>query len=369
VDIFAPGTGITSASHVNNNGSQSMSGTSMAAPHVTGAIAQYLHQNPGASFSQVKSALISTATQGTLTQIGSGSPNLLLNVPALLGVIDEYAADEFDNVATRGYDDDIAENSVLWPGTTQGADYHNFHDQGDEDWTIVYFSGSGRIYTEAIGNNAATTIEVYKWISADLHPSGDGRFINIVDEYITSDMSSGNSQVIVHAHEPDVYAVRVRSYNNASGEGTEYKLNMVGLEASNPDQYDNVPAQRAYDDDSQGQSVSWSGTQQFHNFHDAGDTDWTFVYFSGLAKFSTILYGDDADTTLEVFKWISADEHPAQDGRFINVVSVPVGQDLSAGSSTVYVNALEPDVYAIRVKSRGNVHGSTTTYALKLEAL
>ena len=80
-------------------------------------------------------------------------------------------------------------------------------------------------------------------------------------------------------------------------------------------------------------------------------------------------YDVDADTTLEVFKWISADEHPAQDGRFINIVSVPVGEDFSPGSSTVYVDAEVPDVYAVRVKSRGNVHGSTTTYALKLEAL
>jgi len=369
VDVFAPGSGIKSASHLNNSGNRTLSGTSMAAPHVTGAIAQYLQQNPGASFAQVKTAITSTATQGTLTQVGAGSPNLLLNVPALMGVIDEYAPDDFDNISTRGYDDDIAENSVLWPGTTQGADYHNFHDQGDEDWTIVYFNGSGRIFTEAIGNNAATTIEVYRWISADLHPSGDGRFININDEFIDDDMSSGNSQVILHAHEPDVYAVRVRSYNNASGEGTEYKLNMVALEPSNPDQYDNVPLQRAYDDDSEGKSVSWSGPVQIHNFHDAGDEDWTFVYFSGFAKFSTVLYGENADTTLEVFKWISADEHPFISGQFVNVISQPVGQDFSAGSSTVYVNATEPDVYAIRVKSRGNVHGSTTSYALKLEAL
>jgi hypothetical protein len=52
----------------------------MASPHVAGAAALYLGNNPGASPSTVASALINNATTGVLSGVGSGSPNRLLYV-------------------------------------------------------------------------------------------------------------------------------------------------------------------------------------------------------------------------------------------------------------------------------------------------
>jgi subtilisin family serine protease len=46
LDIFAPGTSIVSASYSSNNGSATMTGTSMASPHTAGAAAVYLGLNP-----------------------------------------------------------------------------------------------------------------------------------------------------------------------------------------------------------------------------------------------------------------------------------------------------------------------------------
>lgn len=80
VDIFAPGSSITSAWHTSNSATNTISGTSMASPHVAGAAALYLGNNPGASPSAVASALIGNATTGVLSGIGSGSPNRLLYV-------------------------------------------------------------------------------------------------------------------------------------------------------------------------------------------------------------------------------------------------------------------------------------------------
>jgi serine protease len=76
VDIFAPGTNIKSA--MIGGGYVEKSGTSMATPHVAGAAALYLESNPDASASDVKQALLNASTQNELTDIGSGSPNLLL---------------------------------------------------------------------------------------------------------------------------------------------------------------------------------------------------------------------------------------------------------------------------------------------------
>jgi subtilisin family serine protease len=78
VDIFAPGSSITSAWHTSTTATNTISGTSMASPHVAGVAALYLQSNPGASPSTVASALIANATTGKVTSAGSGSPNRLL---------------------------------------------------------------------------------------------------------------------------------------------------------------------------------------------------------------------------------------------------------------------------------------------------
>ncbi|WP_020524865.1 S8 family peptidase [Catelliglobosispora koreensis] len=78
LDLFAPGTSIVSASHSSNNGSATMTGTSMASPHVAGAAAVYLGQNSGATSAQVRNALVNNGTTGKVTNPGSGSPNVLL---------------------------------------------------------------------------------------------------------------------------------------------------------------------------------------------------------------------------------------------------------------------------------------------------
>ncbi len=78
VDIFAPGSSITSASNANDTGSQSMSGTSMAAPHVAGAAALYLSAHPEATPAEVAEALTTNATKGKIGSPGTGSPNALL---------------------------------------------------------------------------------------------------------------------------------------------------------------------------------------------------------------------------------------------------------------------------------------------------
>ncbi|MFM7323136.1 MAG: S8 family peptidase [Armatimonadota bacterium] len=64
VDIGAPGSGIYSTLPTKSNGSTygSYSGTSMATPHVSGAVALYASLNPGATAAQIKSALLSSAT-------------------------------------------------------------------------------------------------------------------------------------------------------------------------------------------------------------------------------------------------------------------------------------------------------------------
>ncbi len=80
VDIFAPGSNITSAWHTSNTATSTISGTSMAAPHVAGAAALALGAAPAATPDDVADAVIGDATLGVLSGVGSGSPNALLYV-------------------------------------------------------------------------------------------------------------------------------------------------------------------------------------------------------------------------------------------------------------------------------------------------
>eukprot|EP00741_Cyanophora_paradoxa_P025764 tig00000391_g24861.t1 len=78
VDIFAPGSSVLSAYYTSTTATATMSGTSMACPHVSGVAALYLQRNPAASPAQVLQALLAAAVPNKIADT-MGAPNLLLS--------------------------------------------------------------------------------------------------------------------------------------------------------------------------------------------------------------------------------------------------------------------------------------------------
>jgi aqualysin 1 len=78
VDIFAPGSSILSSYNTSDTATATLSGTSMATPHVAGVAARFLQSNPGASPATVRNELVNQATLNHLSGIPTGTANRLL---------------------------------------------------------------------------------------------------------------------------------------------------------------------------------------------------------------------------------------------------------------------------------------------------
>ena len=81
VDLFAPGVDIPSASTWDGTGHWVSSGTSMAAAHVSGAVARHLQAHPAATAAEVASGLTSSVTRGVVTDARSVNDGLLHVAP------------------------------------------------------------------------------------------------------------------------------------------------------------------------------------------------------------------------------------------------------------------------------------------------
>ncbi len=183
IDLFAPGSSITSAWYT--GGTNTISGTSMASPHVAGVAALYLQSNPSASPAQVSSALINSAATNKISDT-KGSPNRLVqntfgsNPPPPPGGDNELQ----NGVPVTGLSASRGEEIVYTMEVPSGATDINFEISGG--------SGDADLYVKF---GSAPTDSAY-----DCRPYKNGNA-----ETCTGDQSGGT------------YYVRVKAYSAFSG--------------------------------------------------------------------------------------------------------------------------------------------------------
>ncbi|WMS87090.1 S8 family peptidase [Pleionea litopenaei] len=186
VDIFAPGSNITSTSM--NGGSQTMSGTSMASPHVAGVAALYLANNPNATPSQVEQALEDNATPNAISGV-NGSPNLLAYSLFDGGTTPPPPPPPGDNQLTNGE-----------PVSNLGASTGN-----DIVYTLEVPQGASNISFQISGGSGDADMYV-KFGSAPTDSSYDCR-----------PYRNGNNESCTGSQTGGTYYVRLKAYSTFSG--------------------------------------------------------------------------------------------------------------------------------------------------------
>jgi subtilisin family serine protease len=150
LDLFAPGTSIVSASYSSNTGSATMTGTSMASPHVTGSAAVYLGLNPDATPSQVRDALVTNGTTGKITGGGSGSPNVLLYTGFMTGTTPPPPTTCTQAVVNPGFES----GTSPWTATANVIGTWSQYPARSGSRN-AWLNGGGRVQTDTLGQQVA----------------------------------------------------------------------------------------------------------------------------------------------------------------------------------------------------------------------
>jgi len=160
LDLSAPGVSITSDWYSSNTATNTISGTSMAAPHVTGAVALYLEANPTSTPAQVVSAMVANATSGVITSLPSGTPNKLLYALISAPPTEPPAAPILSS-PSNGATGVSLPAALAWNAST-GASSYEVQVSTVSDFTTTIYDQAGLTATSA-SVSGLTNSTVYYW--------------------------------------------------------------------------------------------------------------------------------------------------------------------------------------------------------------
>lgn len=203
VNIFAPGGNITSAWYSSDSAINTISGTSMASPHVAGGVALYLAQNPGATPTQVEQAIYANATPNKVTDPKGSSNRLLYTLSGGGGEPDPGTPDPGGSALSNGV-------AVTVPGVGSG----NF----SGDYTVAMPSGASNLKISISGGSGDADLYV-KFGSEPTASSYDCRpYVNGSSEQCSfASPSTGTYHVKLRAYQSFSNVQLVATWDTAGG--------------------------------------------------------------------------------------------------------------------------------------------------------
>jgi hypothetical protein len=218
LDLLAPAVGIVSCSNGSDTGIATKTGTSMAAPHVTGAAALYLDSHPTATPAQVASALVSAATTGAVVGVPGGTVNRL---PYASGVFSGSCGSTF--AFTIAPQDCASIDNVIVDGISKGP---------ITSWTFSSVGGNHDIRATFL--EAPATIQASANPGGTIYPSGAVPVTCGEDQTFTISVDAGATFRDVRVDGQSVGRVTSYTFHDVTGPHTIQAYFSFGTPAATP---------------------------------------------------------------------------------------------------------------------------------------
>lgn len=200
IDIFAPGSGIVSAWYDGNDSVASMSGTSMASPHVSGAAALLLQQTPDASPAQIFSKIIENSTQGIVTNSLSANNHLLFSLNEVYDGASSQQTTDNDNTDSNDESiNDKSEDQITLNSFTVSTNSNGPWNNASVTWDVSSTKNQlASVKTELLNGNSVVdsqTTSVNSYSATGTHDLRDRGNITAVKITVTDQSNNTISEV------------------------------------------------------------------------------------------------------------------------------------------------------------------------------
>jgi subtilisin family serine protease len=231
LDLFAPGSSITSAWRTSDTATNTISGTSMATPHVTGVAALFLETNPTASPATVAAAIINNSTPNKVTNAGTGSPNRLL-FSLLTGAPPPPPPPGSELLLNRGFES----GNVTWVATSGVITNTTQQTPRTGAW-YAWLNGYGVSHTDTLYQqitvpSTATTVTLSFWLKISSAETTTTTAFDTLRVQVRNSSNTVLSTLATYSNLNETTGYTLKTFDLTAFKGQTIRIYFLGVEDS-----------------------------------------------------------------------------------------------------------------------------------------